>query len=51
MRPVLAEQNVGQKLRAGAAARAMGCEGAGGWVMASHLRHENFSRTCWITFH
>src|SRR5436853_2819658 len=31
--------------------RAIGWEGAGAWVMASHLRQENFSRTCWITFH
>ena len=31
--------------------RAMGCEGAGGWVIASQERQENFSRTCWITFH
>jgi hypothetical protein len=25
--------------------------GAGGWVIASHARQENFSRTVWITFH
>src|SRR5271156_7184150 len=25
--------------------------GAGGWVIVSHARHENFSRTVWITFH
>ncbi len=31
--------------------RAIGCDGAGGWVIASQDRHENFSRTCWITFH
>ncbi len=31
--------------------RAIGCEGAGGWVIASQARQENFSRTCWITFH
>ncbi len=24
--------------------------GAGGWVIVSHSRHENFSRTVWITF-
>src|SRR5471030_2963131 len=24
--------------------------GAGGWVIFSHCRHENFSRTVWITF-
>ena len=29
---------------------AIGCEGAGGCVIASHVRQENFSRTCWITF-
>jgi hypothetical protein len=29
----------------------MGCEGAGACAMASHRRQENFSRTCWITFH
>ena len=28
-----------------------GCEGAGGCVIASQARQENFSRTCWITFH
>ena len=26
-------------------------KGAGGWVIVSHCRHENFSRTVWITFH
>ena len=31
--------------------RAIGCEGAGGCVIASQARQENFSRTCWITFH
>jgi hypothetical protein len=31
--------------------RAIGWEGAGGCVIASQERHENFSRTCWITFH
>src|SRR5437763_9671421 len=25
--------------------------GAGGWVILSQSRHENFSRTVWITFH
>ena len=25
--------------------------GAGGWVIVSQSRHENFSRTVWITFH
>ena len=25
--------------------------GAGGWLIASHCRHENRSRTVWITFH
>jgi len=25
--------------------------GAGGWVIVSHWRHENFSRTVWMTFH
>jgi hypothetical protein len=25
--------------------------GAGGCVIVSHSRHENFSRTVWITFH
>ncbi len=29
--------------------RAIGCEGAGGCVMASQDRQENFSRTCWRT--
>src|SRR5580693_8136823 len=24
---------------------------AGGWVIVSQSRHENFSRTVWITFH
>jgi hypothetical protein len=31
--------------------RAIGCEGTGGYVIASQVRHEYFSRTCWITFH
>jgi hypothetical protein len=31
--------------------RAIGCDGAGGCVIASQVRQENFSRTCWITFH
>ena len=26
-------------------------KGAGGWVIVSQFRHENFSRTVWITFH
>ena len=30
--------------------RAMGWNGAGGWVMVSHARHTNFSRTVWTTF-
>src|ERR1700677_1520980 len=25
--------------------------GAGGWAILSQFRHENFSRTVWITFH
>src|SRR5213596_3260045 len=29
--------------------RAIGCEGAGGCVIASQARQENFSRTCAIT--
>jgi hypothetical protein len=41
---------MGQKPRSGAP-RAIGCEGAGGCVIASQLRQENFSRMCWITFH
>ena len=31
--------------------RAIGCDSAGGWLIASQARHENFSRTCWITFY
>src|SRR5215468_7290592 len=31
--------------------RAIGCAGAGVCAMVSHERHENFSRTCWMTFH
>jgi hypothetical protein len=31
--------------------RAIGWNGAGGWVMTSQDRQENFSRRCWITFH
>ena len=26
-------------------------KGAGGWVIVSQSRHENFSRTVWIIFH
>jgi hypothetical protein len=26
-------------------------KGAGDWVIVSQARHENFSRTVWITFH
>jgi transposase len=33
------------------APRAIGWNGAGGWVIVSHARHTNFSRTVWITFH
>ena len=29
----------------------MGWNGAGGWVMVSQARHENRSRTVWMTFH
>ena len=29
--------------------RVNGCEGAGGWLIASQARQTNFSRTCWIT--
>ena len=31
--------------------RAMGWNGAGGWVTVSQARHENRSRTVWMTFH
>src|SRR3954469_19484302 len=31
--------------------RAMGWKGAGGWLTVSQARHENRSRTVWITFH
>src|SRR5512134_1982925 len=31
--------------------RAIGWKGAGGWVIRSHARQLNFSRTVWITFH
>src|SRR6516165_5981742 len=34
-----------------ARARDMTWNGAGGWVIFSHDRHVNFSRTVWITFH
>jgi hypothetical protein len=30
--------------------RAIGWNGAGGWVIVSQARHTNFSRTVWITF-
>ena len=30
--------------------RAIGCEGAGGWLIASQARQETFSRTCSTTF-
>ena len=31
--------------------RAIGWNGAGGWVMLSQVRQENFSRTVWTIFH
>src|SRR5262244_1743225 len=31
--------------------RAIGCDGAGVCAMVSQSRQENFSRTCWMTFH
>src|SRR6266508_3823808 len=31
--------------------RGVTSKGAGGWVIFSQSRHENFSRTVWITFH
>ena len=31
--------------------RGVAWNGAGGWVIVSQSRHENFSRTVWITFH
>jgi hypothetical protein len=31
--------------------RAMTWNGAGAWLIVPQSRHENFSRTCWITFH
>jgi hypothetical protein len=32
-------------------ARGVTWNGAGGWLIVSQVRHENFSRTVWITFH
>jgi hypothetical protein len=47
MRPVLREQHLGEQLRPGPPARdRMRRAGLGD---GSHLRHENFSRTCWMT--
>ena len=43
------EQDHRQQIRPGTAAR-VGWNGAGGWVIVSQARHENFSRTVWITF-
>src|ERR1700704_4610873 len=31
--------------------RAITWKGAGAWLIFSHVRQVNFSRTCWITFH
>jgi hypothetical protein len=31
--------------------RAIGCEGAGGWLTVSQARQLTFSRTCSTTFH
>jgi hypothetical protein len=31
--------------------RAIGCDGANGRMIVSQARQENFSRTCWFTFH
>jgi hypothetical protein len=50
MQAILGEQKMGEQPRPGAPARDW-CDGAGGWVIFSQDRHENFSRTCWITFH
>ena len=46
----LLEQDHGQQVRPGKAARRH-VERRGGWVIVSQARHENFSRTVWITFH
>ena len=45
----LAVQDRRQQVRAGAAARRSAWNGAGGWVIVSQDRQENFSRTVWIT--
>ena len=50
MQTVFREQYLGEK-RGSRAAAAMGCDGAGGWLIFSQARQENFSRTCWMTFH
>ena len=52
-RLVLAELGVkDHRQQAGTgSARAIGWNGAGGWVIVSQARQVNFSRTVWITFH
>ncbi len=47
---VLGEQDVGEQLGSRTPTRAIGCQGAGGWVITSQARQTNFSRRCWITF-
>ena len=44
------EQDHGQQVGSGKAPWGH-MDGAGGWVIVSHSRHENFSRTVCITFH
>ena len=50
MLPELLEQDRGQKLGP-VKPRGVTWNGAGGCVIVSQFRHENFSRTVWITFH
>jgi hypothetical protein len=47
----LLEQDHRQQVRPRQSRAASTWKGAGGWVIFSQSRQENFSRTVWITFH
>jgi hypothetical protein len=50
LRTKLLEGDHGQQAWYGSAA-GITWKGAGAWLIRSQSRQENFSRTCWITFH
>jgi hypothetical protein len=47
MQAILGKQHMGEQLRYRPPARPPARDGAGGWLIASQARQENFSRACW----